>query len=99
MKLSNRISTVLIFSFLLMATLVDSASAKVSTNWPQWRGDNGGVSAEKGLPVEWSNTKNVKWKTPIEGRGHSSPIVWGKKIFLTTALDGAAIEKLLAREP
>jgi outer membrane protein assembly factor BamB len=46
---------------------------------------------EKGLPVEWSDTKNVKWKTAIEGRGHSSPIVWGKKIFLTTALDGEVI--------
>jgi len=62
------------------------------TNWPQWRGPDGqGVSAEKGLPVEWSATKNIKWKTPIEGRGHSSPIVWGKRIFLTTALDGDAI--------
>lgn len=62
-------------------------------NWPQWRGPDGqGVSAEKGLPVEWSGTKNVKWKTAIPGRGHSSPIVWGKRIFLTTALDGEKIE-------
>jgi len=61
-------------------------------NWPQWRGPEGqGVSAETGLPSEWSATKNVKWKTPIAGRGHSSPIVWGKRIFLTTALDGAPI--------
>lgn len=91
MKLSRRISNSLIISFLLTATLINSAAAKVSTNWPQWRGDNGGVSSEKGLPVEWSSTKNVKWRTPIAGRGHSSPIVWGKKIFLTTALDGAPI--------
>lgn len=91
MKLSKRISTALVISFLLTITLINSAAAKVSTNWPQWRGPNGGVSVEKGLPDEWSNTKNVKWKTPISGRGHSSPIVWGKKIFLTTALDGAAI--------
>jgi outer membrane protein assembly factor BamB len=61
-------------------------------NWPQWRGPEGqGVSVEKGLPTEWSATKNIKWKTPIAGRGHSSPIVWGKKIFLTTALDGERI--------
>jgi len=91
MKFSNRIDTALVIAFLLTVTFIDSAAAKVSTNWPQWRGPNGGVSAEKGLPVEWSSTKNVKWKTPIAGRGHSSPIVWGKKIFLTTALDGAAI--------
>lgn len=61
-------------------------------NWPQWRGPEGqGVSSEKGLPTEWSATKNVKWKTPIAGRGHSSPIVWGKRIFLTTAIEGEVI--------
>ena len=49
------------------------------------------MSTEKGLPDEWSETKNIKWKTPIAGLGHSSPIVWGKKIFLTTALDGEVI--------
>lgn len=92
MKFSSRISIALFIGCLLTVTLVNSAAAKVSSNWPQWRGPNGqGVSVEKGLPVEWSNTKNVKWKTPIAGRGHSSPIVWGKKIFLTTALDGEAI--------
>ncbi|MCA1567478.1 MAG: PQQ-binding-like beta-propeller repeat protein [Acidobacteria bacterium] len=61
-------------------------------NWPQWRGPEGqGVSVETGLPTEWSATKNIKWKTPIAGRGHSSPIVWGKKIFLTTAVEGEVI--------
>jgi outer membrane protein assembly factor BamB len=61
-------------------------------NWAQWRGPDGqGVSPETGLPTEWSATKNVKWKTPIEGRGHSSPIVWGDRIFLTTAIEGDII--------
>ncbi|HZH91176.1 MAG TPA: PQQ-binding-like beta-propeller repeat protein [Pyrinomonadaceae bacterium] len=61
-------------------------------NWPQWRGPEGqGVSRETNLPSEWSATKNVKWKTPIAGRGHSSPIVWGKRIFLTTAIEGEVI--------
>jgi outer membrane protein assembly factor BamB len=78
---------------LLTLTLFNSIAAKTgATNWPQWRGPDGqGVSVEKGLPDEWSATKNVRWKTPISGRGHSSPIVWGKKIFLTTALDGEVI--------
>ena len=67
-------------------------NAKPPANWPQWRGpDSQGVSTERGLPSEWTTSKNVKWKTPIAGRGHSSPIVWGKKIFLTTALDGETI--------
>lgn len=62
------------------------------SNWPQWRGpESQGISSEKNLPVEWSATKNIKWKTPIAGRGHSSPIVWGKKIFLTTSVEGPVI--------
>lgn len=61
-------------------------------NWPQWRGPRGqGVSEEKNLPLEWSPTKNIKWKTPIAGRGHSSPIVWGNRLFLTTSIEGAVI--------
>jgi len=93
MRIFNRISTAFIICFLFAAALLNStAAAKVSSNWPQWRGPEGqGVSADTGLPVEWSNTKNVKWKTALAGRGHSSPIVWGKKIFLTTALDGEVI--------
>ena len=67
-------------------------SLVLSDNWPQWRGPRGqGVSEEKNLPVEWSPTKNIKWKTPVPGRGHSSPIVWGNRLFLTTAIDGPAI--------
>ena len=78
MKLISRIATTVFVFSLLTVSIVNSSSAKVSTNWPQWRGPDGqGVSAETGLPVEWSNTTNVKWKTPIAGRGHSSPIVWG----------------------
>ncbi|HVQ39836.1 MAG TPA: PQQ-binding-like beta-propeller repeat protein, partial [Pyrinomonadaceae bacterium] len=93
MKLSSRISTALVISILVALTLLNStAGASGSANWPQWRGPDGqGVSAETGLPTEWTGTTNVKWKTAIAGRGHSSPIVWGKKIFLTTALDGEAI--------
>ena len=72
-----------------LALLAVSASAG---NWPQWRGPDGsGISNEKNLPSEWSPTKNIKWKTPIEGRAHSSPIVWGKTIFLTTAIEGAEV--------
>jgi len=50
-----------------------------------------GVSTEKNLPTEWSATKNIKWKTPIAGRSHSSPIVWGNKIFVTTAVEGPIV--------
>ena len=56
-------------------------------NWPQFRGPRGdGTSLEKNLPLRWSPTENVLWKTPLPGEGHSSPIVWGESVFLTTAL-------------
>ncbi|HMG36834.1 MAG TPA: PQQ-binding-like beta-propeller repeat protein [Blastocatellia bacterium] len=63
-----------------------------ATNWAQWRGPEGnGVSIETNLPLEWGASRNIKWKTPIPGRGHSSPIVWGNRVFLTTDLEGDAV--------
>jgi len=62
------------------------------TNWPQWRGTGGsGISTETGVPLEWSESKNIAWKTAIPGRGHSSPIVWGDRIFLTTSIEGPIV--------
>jgi len=75
--------------FLLLAAAVAAEDA----NWPQWRGPRrNGVSNETGLPLEWSATENVLWKTAIEGRGHSSPVVWGDRIFVTTDIEGEAID-------
>jgi outer membrane protein assembly factor BamB len=52
-------------------------------NWPQWRGPkNDGVSAETGLPAEWSAEKNIKWKLDLPGPGSCTPCVWGDSIFL-----------------
>lgn len=59
----------------------------MAENWPGWRGPNGdGISAEKNLPTHWSKTENIAWRKPIAGEGHSSPIVWGDRVFLTTSL-------------
>lgn len=56
-------------------------------NWPQWRGPLGtGVAPDANPPVEWSETKNVRWKVALPGKGHSTPIVWGDRIYLTTAI-------------
>ena len=61
-------------------------------NWPQWRGPGGhGLSDDADIPTTWSEDENILWKTPIEGRGHSSPIVWGDRVFLTTAIAGEVI--------
>src|SRR5262249_52950728 len=73
----------------LLAAKISSSDAANSSNWPQWRGpDAQGVSSEKNLPTEWSETKNVLWKTEIPGRGFSQPIIWDKKVFLTSTTEG-----------
>ena len=62
------------------------------TVWPQWRGPSGqGTSSESGLPVEWGPDKNVLWKTPIPGRGYSSPVIWNKHLFVTTSFEGPVV--------
>lgn len=59
-------------------------------NWPNWRGPHeDGISSEKNLPTEWSPESGIRWKTLIEGKGHSSPIVWNDAIFLTSAIKEA----------
>src|SRR4051794_12999112 len=56
--------------------------------WPGWRGPCGdGTSREANVPVKWSATDNVHWKVPVPGVGHSSPVVWGDRVFLTTCLE------------
>jgi len=64
------------------------ATQAASVDWPAWRGPHGdGRSDEANLPTRWSATENVHWKMPIPGKGHSSPIVWGDRVFLTTAIE------------
>lgn len=67
--------------------------------WSRWRGPSGqGLVEGKGYPDTWSETDNVLWRVPVPGRGHSSPIVWGDRIFLTTAAtDGASRSVLCYR--
>lgn len=75
-------------SLLLPFLLVSSSWAE---NWPEWRGIGGqGVSSAKGLPETWSETSGVAWKTILPGRGHSTPVVWGEHLWVTTAIERAA---------
>jgi outer membrane protein assembly factor BamB len=86
------IGAVLMMSIGLLTYFISpvlTTDAAADTNWAQWRGpDAQGVSNEKNLPTEWSDTKNVLWKAAIPGRGFSQPIIWGKRVFLTTAIEG-----------
>jgi outer membrane protein assembly factor BamB len=62
--------------------------ALISFDWPQFRGPTGqGVSDERNLPLTWSETTNVRWKVAIPGRGWSSPVIQGDRIWLTTATE------------
>jgi outer membrane protein assembly factor BamB len=91
---ASRLKTVKVsrITSLALVALFSLTTVGFAANWPQWRGPDGsGISTEKNLPAEWTPTKNIKWKTPIAGRGHSSPIVWGNKIFLTTAIEGELV--------
>jgi len=77
--------------FILPLALVLPLSAQ--SNWPAFRGaDSRGIAENPDLPDTWSATKNVAWKTDIPGRGWSSPIVWGKRVFLTTVINEGETE-------
>ncbi len=72
--------------FIFFALFLGTATVRAE-NWPGWRGPRGdGYSSEKGIPLRWSDTENVLWKTAIPGIGHSSPIVWGDRVFVTSCL-------------
>jgi outer membrane protein assembly factor BamB len=76
---------------LAWAPMADAAEVRLEDRWPGWRGDGQGVAQGARLPLEWTASRNVAWKTEIPGRGHSSPIVWGDRLFLTTAIEGDAV--------
>jgi outer membrane protein assembly factor BamB len=80
----------------LLACLLFSAAPLCADdgNWPMWRGPHGdGTTDETGFPTRWTETENVVWKTPIPGRGHSSPIVWGNRVFVTSSIEDGGPRK------
>ena len=80
MKLNVK-SQLIIFVFVFFANTIPAFA-----NWPDWRGPSGdGRSDATGLPLKWSETENIVWKTPIHDIGYSTPVVWGDQVWLTTA--------------
>jgi outer membrane protein assembly factor BamB len=81
----------LLASFLLLAGVVNAQT------WPQFRGPNTqGRSAETGLPLKWSGAENIIWKAELPGESWSSPVVWGNRVFVTTATDGGVSCRVIA---
>ena len=63
------------------------AADEPNHNWPQWRGPLGtGAAPSSNPPATWSETENIRWKVPIPGQGHASPIAWGDRVFVLTAI-------------
>jgi outer membrane protein assembly factor BamB len=71
-------------SFRQLSTAIAFAFIAAAADWPQFRGPQShGISPETGVPVRWSNSQNVKWKAALPGPGHSSPVIFGNRVFLT----------------
>ena len=92
-------------AFAVIHLLTSIASSQENT-WPQWRGPLAtGVAPGANPPARWNEGRNIRWRTALPGRGHSSPIVWNDRIFLTTAVptgrqtDPAALKAMEARLP
>jgi hypothetical protein len=73
--------------FLTFLSFVLSSGAGLGADWPQWRGPLGdGTSSDTGIPMQWSASANVIWKTEIPGRGHASPIVVKGRVLTVSAI-------------
>jgi outer membrane protein assembly factor BamB len=84
-------SLLVLIASLHLGPHTDQTAPAPAENWPQWRGpDATGVSRSARPPLEWSETKNIKWKVEIPGRGSASPIIWNDRLFLLTAVPAAA---------
>ena len=80
-----------------LALLCCLGSPALAENWPQFRGPtHQGLSSETGVPLQWSTSSNIAWKIEIPGESWSSPIVWGDRVFVTTATDNGQSCHVLA---
>jgi outer membrane protein assembly factor BamB len=81
----------------LLPVLVSLSAQAEGQDWPEFRGPTGqGHSLEQGLPLEWSESRNVVWKTPVAGRGWSSPVVAGGRVWVTTSTEERGTASLRA---
>lgn len=84
--------TLLLGVFILVGALY-------AENWHHWRGpNNDGISHETDVPIQWSQTENVKWRLPLPGEAASTPVVWEDKIFLTSAEGNALVLMCISTE-
>ncbi len=76
----------------LVVLILSFNGVVLAGNWGHWRGPSGnGAALDAAPPTEWSNTKNVKWKVALPGRGSSSPVIWEQQVFVTSAVPAAKV--------
>jgi outer membrane protein assembly factor BamB len=81
------VATALAAAVTLAAGQLPSGPPDAERYWPQWRGPRfTGISTSANPPTTWSETKNILWKAPLPGRGNSTPVVWGNRLFVTSAV-------------
>jgi outer membrane protein assembly factor BamB len=78
--------TILRRAILCCSWSIATLAAAPLPEWPQWRGPLNTGMAHGDAPLRWDDTTNIRWKLPIPGRGHSTPVVTGQRLFLTTAV-------------
>src|SRR5688572_25827359 len=87
-----------VVGMLIVLSAVTTAAATLPVaEWPQWRGRFNTGMAEGDAPLRWDDTRGVKWKLAIPGRGHSTPVVAGDRLFLTTAVPTGKVTRPAAR--
>ncbi|MBG86499.1 MAG: serine/threonine protein kinase [Verrucomicrobiales bacterium] len=81
-------------SLLLLFALSTTVQA---SHWPSWRGDisGSGHSSETDLPLKWTKTKNIKWRTQLPNRGNSTPVIWGDRIFVSQVIESDNFRSLM----
>ncbi len=70
---------------LTLAVCMTAGFAQAQENWPHWRGPHhNGISNSTGLPMKWSLTENIVWKTPLPSWSAATPVIWGDRIFISS---------------
>ena len=93
MKTTTALSVVFAASAVALLSAQSPSGPRAGVDWPGFRGiAAAGVDDAQPLPLQWSvpDSKLVKWRVPVSGLGHSSPIVWGDRLFVTSAISQQA---------
>ncbi len=92
------IPTICVLMWSIVGEIYAQPATETANNWHQWRGpEANGVSRTATPPIEWGEGKNIQWKVAIDGQGCSTPIIWGNKVFLLTAIDTGKVDPSLPK--